>query len=139
MSIFEYNDIKGGFSMVDIFKALGDENRLRIINLLIDYELCVCEIEVLLKMTQSNASRHLSKLKSVKIINSTKEAQWVHYKLSPEFKNKNKLLFKFLKIKFQEDSLFLKDKERYNKYKKYNMNCQCINEDKDKVLGILDN
>lgn len=123
--------------MIELFKALGDENRLRIINLLMESELCVCEIEVLLKMTQSNVSRHLSKLKSNGIISSSKDAQWVHYKVSSEFKNENKLLYEYLKYKFKSEDLFLKDIERYNKYKKYNMNCKCITEDKNKVLEIL--
>lgn len=57
---------------VEIFKALADENRLRILNVLNQGELCVCEIETLLGITQSNASRHLNKLKSLKIIDSDK-------------------------------------------------------------------
>ncbi|WP_273480945.1 ArsR family transcriptional regulator, partial [Acetivibrio straminisolvens] len=37
--------------LIEIFKALGDENRIRILNLLIRQELCVCEIETVLDMT----------------------------------------------------------------------------------------
>ncbi|WP_199172686.1 metalloregulator ArsR/SmtB family transcription factor [Petrotoga sp. 9PWA.NaAc.5.4] len=44
--------------MEELFKSLGDENRLRILNLLMQQqELCVCELEVLLEMTQSNVSK----------------------------------------------------------------------------------
>ena len=50
-----------------------DENRIRILNLMLNAELCVCEIETILEMTQSNASRHLAKLKSAGIITSSKE------------------------------------------------------------------
>ena len=124
--------------MIKLFKALGDENRLRIINLLMHAELCVCEIEVLLQMTQSNVSRHLSKLKSNSIISSSKDAQWIHYKVSTEFKNENELLYRYLNLNFQLSGLFLKDIERYNKYKEYNMNCKWITEDREKVLSILE-
>lgn len=71
--------------MIDVLKALADENRLRIIQLILQAELCVCEIETLLDMTQSNVSRHLSKLKQAGIIESSKDGQWVHYKISPNF------------------------------------------------------
>ena len=71
--------------MLEIFKAMADENRLRIINILMNYELCVCELEVILNMTQSNVSRHLAKLKNGGIISSTKYAQWIHYKLDEDF------------------------------------------------------
>lgn len=57
---------------VDIFKALADENRLRIISLLLTKELCVCEIEASLEMSQSNVSRHLTKLKTSGIVDSRK-------------------------------------------------------------------
>ena len=46
------------------FKALGDNNRLRIINLLLHGELCVCDIQFVLENSQPNVSRHLSYLKN---------------------------------------------------------------------------
>ncbi len=65
MSIIEYSNTGGVLLMtiVNMFKALSDENRLRIMSLLIREELCVCEIEVILELSQSNVSRHLNKLK----------------------------------------------------------------------------
>lgn len=46
-----------------IFKALGDTNRLRIVNLLLHGELCVCDIQYVLENSQPNISRHLAYLK----------------------------------------------------------------------------
>ena len=64
MNISEYNHIGGDkLDLIEIFKALGDENRIRILNLLIRQELCVCEIETVLDMTQIKASKTLNKLK----------------------------------------------------------------------------
>ena len=123
--------------MIEIFRALGDNNRLRIINLLMKAELCVCEIEVLLEMTQSNVSRHLSKLKSADIISSSKDAQWAHYKISDKFKYENELLLRYLKKKFETSDLFLKDLERYYKYKEFNLNCKWITDAREKVMNIL--
>ena len=68
-----------------IFKALGDATRLRILALLQDHELCVCEIEAALSLSQPNASRSLAILKNAGIIQSRKQAQWAYYKISDEF------------------------------------------------------
>jgi len=85
MSRFAYTHI-GGISadIVDIFKALSDENRLRILNLLRNGELCVCDIEAVLNIKQSNASRHLNRLKTTKIILPEKKSQWVYYRLNDD-------------------------------------------------------
>lgn len=70
--------------LVDILKALADENRLRILNLLRNGELCVCDIETVLGIKQSNTSRHLNRLKIAGIIASRKKSQWVYYRLKDE-------------------------------------------------------
>lgn len=89
--------IRIGGIMVTILKALADENRIRLLNVLFNSELCVCEIEAVLELSQSNASRHLTKLKSAKIISSYKKAQWVYYKLDENFKENHSDLVKYLK------------------------------------------
>ena len=134
---FEYTHIKVVFILVNIFKVLGDENRLRIVHLLMQNEFCVCEIEVMLEMTQSNASRHLGKLKSAGIIESSKDAQFIHYRVSEHFKHENPLLFDYLVNEFKKDSAFQKDLKRYKKYRDNNLNCQWITEDKEKVLNLI--
>lgn len=123
--------------MVEQFKALGDENRLRILNLLMTAELCVCEMEVILEMTQSNVSRHLGKLKKAGIISAAKDAQWVHYKISHDFMTKDALLFKYLQQALAKDDVHRKDLERYNKYKTNHLDCRWIAEDKEKVLNLI--
>lgn len=68
-------------NVVSILKALSDETRLRIINLLLEKELCVCDINETLKITQTKASRHLSYLKNAGLVTDRKQAQWVYYSL----------------------------------------------------------
>jgi len=68
-----------------IFKAFGDATRLRILALLQDHELCVCEIEAALSLSQSNASRSLTILKNAGIIQSRKQAQWAYCRISDDF------------------------------------------------------
>ncbi len=86
MSIIAYTHILVVISadLVHILKALADDNRLRILNLLRDGELCVCDIEAVLCIKQSNTSRHLNRLKVAEIIVSEKKSQWVYYRLNHE-------------------------------------------------------
>lgn len=123
---------------VEIFKALGDENRIRILNILKEGELCVCEIESILGITQSNASRHLNKLKSLKIIRGEKKAQWVYYTIDREFIEKNELLYSYLKSKLEESDLSIKDLQKLIKYKNSTFTCEELREDKEKVIKYLE-
>lgn len=63
----------------DTLKALADPNRLRILNLLEDRTLCVCDLEEVLGLNQSNLSRHLAKLKSAGLVTSQKRGLFMHY------------------------------------------------------------
>ena len=118
--------------MDNLFKVLGDENRLRIINLLRQGELCVCEIEVILDATQSNVSRHLTRIRNEEIVIFEKRAQWTYYQINPEFIKRNKSLYEFLIEKMDQNSEFTKDLERLSKYKESGMNCDNI-ADIDKI------
>jgi ArsR family transcriptional regulator len=84
MSIIAYThlEVVVPTDIVYILKALADENRIRILNLLRNRELCVCDIEAVLGIKQSNTSRHLTKLKMAGIIVSAKKSQWVYYRLN---------------------------------------------------------
>lgn len=120
--------------MDSLFKALGDENRLRIINLLRKGELCVCEIETILDTTQSNISRHLTKLRNEEIVTFEKKAQWIYYQINPGFIKKNKLLYEFLIEKMDQNSEFIKELEKLLKYKKSGMNCDNIKDINNIIL-----
>lgn len=82
--------------MIDIFKALSDDTRLRILSLIWNGEMCVCEIEKSLRLTQSNASRHLTILKNAGMLTCSKQAQWAYFKLNEDFFEKNKELYEYL-------------------------------------------
>lgn len=124
---------------IEIFKALGDEIRIRILNLLNNGELCVCEIEAILQITQSNASRHLNKLKNTGIVENKKVYQWVFYKLNESFIEENKLLYQYLSERFKEIPECTSDLQRLKKYKQRGLSCKDLNEDRDKVLKYLEN
>ena len=65
-----------------VHKALADETRLRILNLLLVYEeLCVCDVEVLLEVSQSRASRKLKSLKEAGLVDDRREGTWAYYRI----------------------------------------------------------
>ncbi len=70
-------------SKVKIFKALSDSNRLRILKILQQKSLCVCEIKEVLKLANSTVSQHLSILKETGFIVESKEGKWVNYYINP--------------------------------------------------------
>jgi ArsR family transcriptional regulator len=119
MSIIAYTHIHVVMSadLVYILKALADENRIRILNLLRNGELCVCDIEAVLGIKQSNTSRHLNRLKVADIIASEKKSQWVYYRL----KNETFTKFPFISIIINDEvdkiNICKKDSELLKKIK----------------------
>ncbi len=67
---------------VSIFKALGNENRLRIFHLLCHRPLCVCELTAILNVSQATVSRHLMQLKNAGLIEDEKNIPWTQYKVA---------------------------------------------------------
>ena len=68
--------------LLDVLKSLSDETRLRILNLLYDRELCVCDVMETLQISQAKASRHLIYLKNAGLAKDRKHAQWAYYALT---------------------------------------------------------
>src|SRR5580692_7958806 len=67
---------------VELFKALADPVRLRLMNLLADGEVCVCHLHEALDLPQSTVSRHLAYLRKRGLVVGRKEGLWVHYRLA---------------------------------------------------------
>ena len=64
-----------------IFKACADATRLRILFLLAERELCVCELVEVLQMPQGKISRHLAVLKNADLVRDRREGTWIYYAL----------------------------------------------------------
>jgi len=111
-------------------KALSHINRIRILNLLNQQELCVCELENVMDLNQSNVSRHLSKLKEADLIIGEKKAQWIYYKINEKLFNKH-IFLKNLVDKELNDLLECKnDLDKLNKYQKSGLSCEDLTSNK---------
>lgn len=66
----------------EIFKALSDPRRLKIIKLLSHRKMCVCEINFAMRISQPAVSHHLNILEKAELIQSEKKGKWVFYSLA---------------------------------------------------------
>lgn len=64
-------------------QALADPTRIRIMRLLCERELCVCELVVALEEPQYKVSRHLGVLKHAGLVRDRREGSWMHYAIAP--------------------------------------------------------
>ena len=64
-----------------LFRALADNTRLRLINLLSDDELCVCSCVEVLQTNQPKISRHLAYLRRAGLVATRRDGKWTHYRL----------------------------------------------------------
>ncbi len=67
--------------LIDLFKALSDETRLRILVLLYNRKLCVCQIQGIMEESQPKISKHLAKLKAAGLIKDERQEQFIYYYL----------------------------------------------------------
>jgi ArsR family transcriptional regulator len=110
--------------LVKVLKALGDENRVRILNLLRKKNLCVCELESVLNVTQSNVSRHLLKLKEANIIDFEKQGQFVFYKINDPILEQYPFIQNILSREFDRIEKMGEDLARLERLKRDNQVCK---------------
>ena len=71
-----------GFSFERFFQALGDNTRLRLLNLMGDQEICVCYFVEILNQPQPKISRHLAYLRNAGVVTARREGKWMHYRIA---------------------------------------------------------
>lgn len=110
-------------NLTRILKALGDDTRLSILNLLRIENLCVCEIEAILQNSQSNVSRHLAKLRDAGIIYSEKKAQWVYYGINPDTLEEHSFLKELLRD-LSKNPRYQQDVAKLKMFREQNIDCK---------------
>lgn len=94
------------------FKGLADENRLRILNLLFHGELCGCDIQYVLNVSQSTASRHLSYLKNAGLVLDRRAGYRVFYRLVQSQDPEIGQLFEYLVMALARDKVSKADMKK---------------------------
>ncbi len=112
--------------LLDIFKALSEETRLRIVKLLEHGELCVCDIVAALDMVQPKVSFHLNVLKEAGFLKDRKQGRWTHYSLDG-----NELFKRMLVVSVCEKAdgrLIAEDRRRLERFLKSKESSRCETE-----------
>ncbi|MCR5486455.1 MAG: metalloregulator ArsR/SmtB family transcription factor [Lachnospiraceae bacterium] len=72
------------YDLAELFKVFGDSTRIRILFVLFEAEVCVCDLACVLKMTQSAVSHQLKILKASKLVKSRRDGKQVFYSLDDD-------------------------------------------------------
>jgi ArsR family transcriptional regulator, lead/cadmium/zinc/bismuth-responsive transcriptional repressor len=68
--------------MADFFGVLADPNRLRLLSILVDAEMCVCDLAAVLEMTESAVSHQLRTLRSMNLVKYRRDGRNIYYSLA---------------------------------------------------------
>ncbi len=93
-----------------VMKAAADGTRVKIIKMLQQRELCVCEMQAVLGISQPSVSRHLRLLEDADLVRSEKEGMWTNFRLArPEETNPySRVVLNHLKKWFEDDAYIQK-------------------------------
>lgn len=97
---------------VVFLKSISNETKLRLVSLLLDNQLCVCELEEITNIKQANISKNLISLKDANIVSVKREKQRAFYFLSDTFKSQTHLLSHINELREIEQIL----KEDYKRF-----------------------
>ena len=79
-------------NLIQLFKALSDDTRLRLVMLLQRKSHCVCELTEILGLSQPKISKHLTKLKELGLVSTIKDSRYVYYQLIKDDETVSKIL-----------------------------------------------
>jgi ArsR family transcriptional regulator len=97
-----------------LFRALADRTRLRLINLMADQELCVCYFIEVIGAPQPKISRHLAYLRRAGIVAARREGKWIHYRLTVPGESNAASILKSTLAALCQDKELQRDRERLN-------------------------
>jgi len=111
--------------LIKVMKALSDETRLRILNLLLERECCVCEVMQALDISQTRASRNLVILRDAGFLKARREGLWIVYSVDWQATNRfTTYLAKLLRDSPISNEILEKDKERLKHTKRAGPGCR---------------
>lgn len=98
----------------DIFQALADRTRLRVMRILVSMpneEICLCELTDILEESEPNISRHLKSLRQSGLLSAEKEGRWLYHRLVPSEGTRS--FYRLVKSLPDAEGIFAMDLARY--------------------------
>lgn len=103
---------KKAYDLEDLFKALADRTRLRLVSLIGESEVCVCFLVAILKTSQPKISRHLAYMRRAQIVTARREGKWMHYRLVDPPDEHAARIFREVRGSLAEHPDLLRDREK---------------------------
>ena len=97
-------------SLEELFQALGDRTRVRLLNLMSDGEVCVCFFVEVLDEPQPKISRHLAYLRSAGLVSARREGKWANYAITPPAHPTVRAAFEAILAAMKEDRELQRDR-----------------------------
>jgi len=112
---------------LDVFKALSDGTRLRMIRILAanQTDLCVCEFVDVLQERQYNVSKHLKILGNTGVLSRKKQGRWIYYGLADYEDETSRNLFRVIANLPDTDGIFQRDQVRFEERKSLRQDGRC--------------
>ncbi len=126
-------------NLAAVFKALSDESRLRIINLLLaSGELCVCDIERVMGCTQTKVSRHLAYLRRAGLVEDRRQGLWMLYSIARPKDAEQERILTCLSALLRSNGAALNDNRRLSRRIQQGC-CAAVTLTKRAATELLDN
>lgn len=97
--------------LAEVLKAAGERTRLRILNLLLQGSICVCDLQTVLDLPQHTVSRHLAMLRHAGLVRDLREGQRVLYSLAPATASRVRAFYEFLEKVSRDEEILRRDLE----------------------------
>lgn len=101
---------------VNVFKALSDPNRIRIMKMVVERELCMCELREILDLSNSTVSKHLTILRDAGLLLDSKDGKWVNFRLNDKSEHRFiRSVISLMKNSFDDDEAMQEDLKKVRK------------------------
>lgn len=98
--------------MENLFLALGDKTRLRLLNLMSGGEICVCFFTEALQEPQPKISRHLAYLRQMKLVETRRDGKWIYYRIAKQSSGNASRVLQAVQTWLENDEQMKLDRER---------------------------
>ena len=114
------------YDLMSLIKALADETRVRLLAALDGRELCVCQLIELVELAPSTVSKHLSILRSARLIEGRKEGRWMHYRLADRaLPEAGRTALAWLRQAIRDNPRILTDRKRLERIARKDSDSKC--------------